>query len=340
MKKAFLSILSVILATFVAVGCSTTPQGISTDETSINTYEGKLNHNELEKELGEVPNPSKKYKFGVVLKTLNNEHWQEMKKGYEEAAKKYGVDIEIQAAKDEGDLTGQLNLAETMLNKGYDLLSISPLSTTNLQPVLNNAKSKGTPVLNVDDSRVDANVFVGGDHREMGVLAAEYIHKLLPNGGKVAQVEGQSGSPAAVQRTEGFKNALEKYDNLQLVSSQPGNWDRLKAQEVATNILKAHPDIKAFYANNDTMALGVVEALKNAGKLDDVIVIGTDGVPNAISSIQKGELTATIGTFPYHMGYSAVEIGIRLLEGQKVPDTVVTKQLIVDKDNIDEHYSE
>lgn len=339
MKKVVSSILSVVLAVFVTVGCSTTPQGISTEEKSINVYRGKVDYKELPKKLGNVPKASKKYKIGVVLKTLNNEHWQEMKKGYEDAAKKYGVNIEIQAAKDEGDLTGQLNLAETMLNKGYDLLSISPLSTTNLLPVLNNAKSRGVPVLNVDDSRVNAHVFVGGDHREMGVLAADYIHKLLPNGGKVAQVEGLSGSPAAIQRTEGFKNALKKYDNLQLVASQPGNWDRLKAQEVATNILKAHPDIKAFYANNDTMALGVVEALKNAGK-KDVIVIGTDGVPNAISSIRKGELTATIGTFPYYMGYTAVEVGLRVLEGQKVPNTIVTKQLIVDKENVDEHFPE
>lgn len=340
MKKVFLSILSTVLAVFVAVGCSTSPQGISSDESSINVYKGKLNYTEIPEKLGDMPKPSKKYKFGVVLKTLNNEHWQEMKKGYEEAAKKYGVDIEVQAAKDEADLTGQLNAAETMLNKGYDILSISPLSTTNLQPVLDNAKTKGIPVLNVDDSKVDANVFVGGDHRQMGVLAAEHIHKLLKDGGKVAQIEGQAGSPAAVQRTEGFKDALKKYDNLELVSSQPGNWDRLKAQEVATNILKAHPDVKAFYANNDTMALGVVEALKNAGKLDDVIVIGTDGVPNAISSIKNGELTATIGTFPYNMGYTAVEVGIRVLEGQKVPDTVVTKQLIVDKDNVEEHFPE
>lgn len=337
MKKLFLSMLSIVLSLFVAVGCSSAPQGISS-ETSINVYKGKQNHNQLQEELGDVPKPSKKYKFGVVLKTLNNEHWQEMKKGYEEAAKKYGVDVEVQAAKDEADLTGQLNLAETMLNKGYDLLSISPLSTTNLQPVLNNAKSKGTPVLNVDDSKVDANVFVGGDHREMGVLAAEYIHEHLKDGGKVAQVEGQAGSPAAIQRTEGFKKAIEKYSNLQLVASQPGNWDRLKAQEVATNILKAHPDVKAFYANNDTMALGVVEALKNEGKLGEVIVIGTDGVPNAVQSIRNGELTATIGTFPYDMGYTAVEIGIRVLEGQKVPDTVVTKQLIVDKENVDQHF--
>jgi ABC-type sugar transport system substrate-binding protein len=297
------------------------------------TVDSKATASVLEATLGQVPQPSKPYKIGVVLKTLSNEHWQEMKKGYEEAAAKYGVTVDVQAAKDESDLTGQLQIAETMLNKGYDAIAVSPLSSSNLQPALDKAKSLNIPVINVDDSKVEATVFVGGDHREMGAMAAAYISSKLGGKGEVGQVEGQAGSPAALQRIDGYKSGMT--DDLKLVASQPGDWDRLKALEATNNMLKANPNIKAIYANNDTMALGVVEALKN-NKRTDIIVIGTDGVPDAIESIRKGELTGSIATFPYDMGYTAVEVTIRLLEGQEVPNTIVSRQELVDKDNVDQ----
>ena len=77
------------------------------------------------------------------------------------------------------------------------------------------------------------------------------------------------------------------------MASVPGNWDRQLSYDAATNILQQNPDIVGFYANNDGMALGVVEAVKAAGKLQDKIaVIGTDGISDAYKSIKAGELTA------------------------------------------------
>lgn len=295
---------------------------------------------ELEEMLGPVPTPSEAWKICAIEKTLINEHWQQMKQGYEDAAAEYGVEVEVQASRDEADLTGQLAIAEAMLQGECDAFAVSPLSSSNLQPFLDRANEAGIPIINVDDAKVDATVFVGGDHREMGVMAANYIAEQLADGGQVAQIEGQAGSPAAQQRIDGYSTTVGENGGLELVASQPGDWDRLKALDAAANIMRANPDVMAFYANNDTMALGVVEAVTNAGKEGQVIVVGTDGVPDAIQSVRDGKMNATIASFPYEMGRTALEVAIRLLEGQDVPATVVSQQELITADNVDEFYPE
>jgi ribose transport system substrate-binding protein len=296
-----------------------------------------LTSEQVTQQLGPVPKPSDTLKIGVIEKTLINEHWQEMKRGYEAAAKKYGVQVTVQAAKDEADLTGQLAIADTMIQQGYDVYAISPLSPSNLGPFLAKAKAAGIPVVNVDDSKVDSRVFVGSNHEEMGREAARQFAKTLPAGSEVAQVEGQAGSPAAIQRTRGFKDEAQKA-GLKVVASVPGDWDRQKSLDVARTILRANPGVKAIYANNDTMALGVVEAVRAAKKLGQVQVIGTDGVPDAVKAIRAGDLSGTIASYPYAMGYAAVEAAIRLKQGQGVPSTINSKQELVTKDNVDQAF--
>lgn len=118
------------------------------------------------------------------------------------------------------------------------------------------------------------------------------------------------------------------------MASQPADWDRLKALEAATNILRAHPDLKAFYANNDTMALGVVEAVKKSGK-KGIVIVGTDGIRQARSAIQDGDLTATVAESPCTEGKLGVEIALRLAAKQKVPAWVLSPTKTIDAKNVD-----
>jgi ABC-type sugar transport system substrate-binding protein len=300
-----------------------------------------INSDQLDSLLGKVT-ASKKYTIGVIEKTLINEHWQEMRRGYLDEAKLLGVNIEVSAAKSESSLMEQLDIGETMLSKNYDAFCVSPLAESNLVPLLEKAAAKNLPIVNVDDARVTAvkNVFVGGDHKQMGVLAGEYFAKAFKGQDQVevALIEGMSGSSASIQRVAGFKEAVNKSGNLKLVADQPGDWDRAKSLSVMENILIAHPNLKAVYACNDTMALGVMEAIINAGKKGKIMVIGTDGVPDAQVSIKNGEMTGTIAAFPYDMGRIACEVAVRLLEGQKVPEIVVSPMVLVTKENYSQYF--
>ncbi len=287
---------------------------------------------------GEVT-PSQEYHIGAIVKTLVNEHWQQVKAGYEDAAADLGVTVEVIAADSEADLSQQLDFAQTLIGQGVDALTVSPLSVTNLDPALEAAAADGIPIVNVDDARVSnvPTVFFGADHREMGVLAAEYMIANLPAGSQVAMVEGQAGSNAGIARMEGFHQTIEASE-LELVSSQPGDWDRVKALDAATNILQTNPDVLGIYAANDTMALGVIEAVGGSATESGVIVIGTDAVPEAIQAVKEGRLTATIAAFPYQLGYNGLVLAVRALEGQALPAEVQAPMELITSENVLEFY--
>lgn len=305
--------------------CSAYPTG--TDE--------KIESTAVEAKFGAIPAPKKELRFAYVTKTLINEFWQDVSAGIAAEAAKHKIKVDIQAAKDESSLIEQLNLAQTVLSQKPDALLLSPQSDTNLVPVIEAAKAQNIPTVIIDDARTDgASTYIGTDQVAIGAKAGEFLHTLYPNGGKVAQIEGQAGSPNARKRIQGFNEAVKKYPNLQYVASQPGDWDRMTAMNATTNILRQHPDLAGVYANNDGMALGVVEAVRDAGKLKQVAIVGTDGIREAKKSVSAGEMKATVAEFPYEEGILGVQMALRLLGCQPIPPWVISPQAVISADNV------
>lgn len=296
----------------------------------------RIDWSKLDSTFGPAPKVGSDIKVGAVAKTLINEYWRSLGEGYTKAGKAFGVTVDLQAAQNEGDQLGQLAIAENMLTRGYNVLLVSPQTDANLVPAVEAAEKAGVPVINVNDAVIPtAKNYVGNIQRDNGVRAARWFIANRPNGGKVAVIEGMAGVYAAVQRTAGFKETIAaEGTKLDVVASVPGNWDRQLSYDAATTIMEQHPDIVGFYCNNDGMALGVVEAVKAAGKLLQIAVIGTDGISDAYKSIKDGELTATVDSFPVLTGEVALEVALRLQAGQKLPRVVATPQALVTKDNI------
>lgn len=320
-------------ASEVAGGGDSSKYSYNSDSDNAKQLEGA----QLAKTLGDVK-AGKNYRIAVILKALTNQYWQGIEKGAKAAAEKYGVDVSVQAAQSESAQSEQLSIAQTLLGQKFDAYVVAPESTSNLTPALKQMQSQGAPIVNVDDARVAATTYVGPSHELDGEQAAEQFHQQFPDGGKVAQVEGQAGSSAAILRIKGFKEGVAKAGNLDLVASVPGDWDPDKAFAAAQQIIQQHPDVKGIYANNDTMAVGVAKAVSRSGK--DIAVIGTDGVPEAISGVRKGTMKATVSPLPYYEGYWAVESAVRLLEKQKVPAWIVAPAQLITKENVDQFYDD
>ncbi|MET0746719.1 MAG: substrate-binding domain-containing protein [Rhizobium sp.] len=298
------------------------------------TEKDRIDWSQLESKLGAMPKLPDGTKAGAVSKTLTNEYWRSLGEGYKKLGDKLKVSVAYQAAQSEGDQLGQLTIAEGMITQGFNVLLVSPQTDANLQPVLEQAKAANVPVVNVNDAVIPtAEHYVGNVQRDNGVRVAQWFIQNRPEGGKVAIVEGQAGVYAAVQRTDGFKSTITANGKFQVVASVPGNWDRQTSYDAATNILQQNPDLIGFYANNDGMALGIVEAVKSAGLQDKVAVFGTDGISDAYASIKAGELTGTVDSFPVLTGEVALETALRLVGGQKVPRVVATPQALITKDN-------
>jgi len=285
------------------------------------------------------------YKLLAVVKTLSNEYWQTMERGYQDAAAEKGVTIDVLSVPTEQDTEQQLNQLQTALAQGYDAIMVSPITPTNLIPALVAANQAGIPIINVDE-RVDPAAaeaagakltsVIASDNRDAGARAAQYMIDNIPDGGKVAIIEGKAGNQSGLDRKEGFQEAIEAAGNFEIVASQPADWDQQRALDAATNILQANPDLVGFYAANDTMALGVVEAARAAGKLDQVVIIGTDAIPAALAAVQADDMEGTVAQFPAEEARIATSLAILALQGHPVEGFIPSPIELITKDNVAE----
>ncbi|MCB6184994.1 D-allose transporter substrate-binding protein [Leeia sp. TBRC 13508] len=264
--------------------------------------------------------------YAVVLKTLASPYWVAMKDGVLAQAKKEGVQVDVFAANSEDDIAGQQRLMEDVINKKYKAVGVAPISPVNLVQQITSASKKGIYVVNMDE-KVDmaqlkasggkVEAFLSTDNMKIGEKAGQYILKKIgAAGGKVAIIEGKAGNSSGDARRDGVKKSLGTAKNVQIVASLPADWDRSKALDVATSVLQRNPDLKAFYAANDTMALGAQQAVKNAGKQGKVIVVGTDGVPEAVDSVKRGELEATVAQDAHALGAKSLEILVKKVKAK------------------------
>jgi ABC-type sugar transport system substrate-binding protein len=317
-------------------GSSTGGSGASTANiASLVQADQKTTIDEVQKSLGD-PKVKPDTKLCYVTRTLANEFWGFERDGFESEAQKLGVQYQTFAVNDEASISEQLDKAQSALNQGCTALLASPISATALDSVFTSALAKGVPaiVLNDAKSTLPGVVYIGPDAEAIGQSAADYIAQQLPDGGKVAMIEGDPGSSNALNRGKGFKEGLTKHPNLNLVASQTAKWDTNQAQTVATAMLTANPDIKAFYSQNDTMAFGVQAAVDAKGLTGQVIIVGTDGIPQAKKQIADGAMTATVSERPTTEGAAGVQTALWLLDGKQVPGWVDVPAFIVDKNNV------
>jgi ABC-type sugar transport system substrate-binding protein len=336
-----LAVLATAATALLPLGaCSATPGGGSSSSsaniTSLVQTDQKTDIATVEKSLG-APPVKAKAKLCYVTRTLANEFWGFERGGFESEAKKLNVAFQTFAVNDESSITEQLDKAQSAMNQGCSAILASPISATALDSVFTAALAKGVPAIVLNDAKgtVPGVVYVGPDAVTIGSTAADYIATKLPDGGKVAQIEGDPGSSNALNRGKGFTAGVAKHPNLKLVASQTAKWDTNQAQTIATAMLTANPDIKAFYSQNDTMALGVQAAVDAKGLTGKVLIVGTDGIPQAKKKISEGgSYTATVSERPTTEGATGVKTALWLLAGKTVPAWVDVPAFIVDKTNV------
>ena len=277
------------------------------------------------------------YRISVVLKATNSDYWKSVQAGAEQAGEDYGVEVSVVGPSNETQVMQQINLLQDQISRQVDGLVVAPLRPSAAKGALENAVNRGIPVVTIDtDAEFEGKTsFAGTGNFQAAQQAGEYMAEKMNGEGKVAIIRGAAGDYIFDQRTEGFMDAIEDTD-IEVVSVQPADSERGKAVNVMQNILQTYPDIEGVYGENDEMALGALRALKSANAAEGVTIIGFDGSPDAIKSIRNGELTATIQQDSYNIGYTGVELMVKTLNGEEVPETVPVPTNIIDKDNVDE----
>ncbi|MGC8667302.1 MAG: substrate-binding domain-containing protein [Chthonomonadales bacterium] len=273
-------------------------------------------------ELDAVPRSKKPVKIALVVKTRNNPFFTPMIRAAEDAARRLGCELDVEAPPQESDKEQQFSLVQTVVAKGIQALLIAPADSKGIVPALKDAQAKGVLVINVDN-RVDADTargvglqlggYVGADNEAGGELAGQGMLEALNNEGKVAVLEGLRGVDNAEARKRGFEKAVR--GKLEIVAEEEASWDTQKAYAKCQSVLAAHPDIKGIFCANDKMALGAMKAIKEAGKSGKIAVIGYDNIPDVKPYLSNGEMYGTIEQHPDLMGKYGVEMAVGVLNG-------------------------
>jgi ribose transport system substrate-binding protein len=284
--------------------------------------------------------PGTSTKVAAVIKGLDNPYFQAMQQGIEAQAKTQGVALTLQAAQSTSDTTGQADKLQALAQQNYNCYIVNPISQTNLiQPLLPISQAKKT-IINIDSpidpsaaqtANVQISSYIGTDNISAGKTGAQEMTTLLPNGGTVALVGGIAGDTTSQQRLNGFQQGLPT--NIHVVQTVAANWDRPTALTDATNILRAHPDLSAFFVANDDMALGVSRAISDASKQGQIKVVSVDGIQDALKAIQAGQLSATVSQYPYTVGAMGIEACKAAAAGKKLPSNVPAPIQVITSSN-------
>ncbi|KAB0300507.1 ribose ABC transporter substrate-binding protein RbsB [Vibrio fortis] len=266
--------------------------------------------------------------MAIVLSTLNNPFFVTMKDGAEAKAEELGYKLIVLDS--QNDPSKELSNIEDLTIRGVKAILINPTDSDAVSNAIRMANRSNIPVLTLDRgaSRGDVVSHIASDNVIGGEMAGHFIMEKVGEKAKVIQLEGIAGTSAARERGEGFMNAVNG-SGLELLASQPADFDRTKGLNVMENLLAANPDVEAVFAQNDEMALGALRAVQASGK--DVMIVGFDGTDDGIAAVNRGLLGATVAQQPDLIGSLGIEMADKVLKGEKVDEYVPVPLKIVAK---------
>ncbi|MBG6026469.1 MULTISPECIES: ribose ABC transporter substrate-binding protein RbsB [Proteus] len=271
-----------------------------------------------------------KESIALVISTLNNPFFVTMKDSAQKEANRLGYDLVVLDSMD--NPAKELANVQDLTVKGTRLMLINPTDSDAVGNAVILANKAKIPVITLDRVANKGEVVshVASDNRLGGKMAGDYIAEKVANDAKVIQLEGITGTSASRERGEGFKQAVDTH-KLNVLASQPADFDRTKGLNVMQNLLTAYPAVQAVFAQNDEMALGALRALQTAGRTD-VLVIGFDGTDDGIKAVNRGMLGATIAQRPDQIGIIGIQTADKILKGEKVDATIpVELELVIKK---------
>jgi ABC-type sugar transport system substrate-binding protein len=223
--------------------------------------------------------------------------------------------------------------------QGIDVLGLLPYEGGAILPTVQAAFDQGIAVFFTQDTAPGAVedgiavTYIAADEVEGGRLVGEWFVEESGGTGSVALVEGASGDSAAVDRTQGFNEAIEGTD-VQIVAQDTANWVRDEGLRVGTDILTANPDLNAIFAHNDEMAFGVLEALRAAGREDSVILMSYNGTCIGNEATINGDFDVEGVLFTDQIGQIFIQEAVAYMAGEDVEPRIVTPVLAIDTEEM------
>ncbi len=270
--------------------------------------------------------------IAVFTKNQTNPAYEAFRVAADRIAQATGVRVVHFVPKQPDNVDEQKAMVEQVLKDKPDVVIFIPVDDVAMIPSVKELNAANIPVVLVANPLPGNFVtYVGADDYEIGYRQAHYLFEALGGKGKVVVIEGTPAAPTNRERVRGYKRAVAEYPGIEVLGSGNGNYQQPDAKRAMEKFLAAYPQIDAVLAANDGMALGALEALKEAGRTS--VVIGVNGILPAVQQIETGEILASVDFNMFKMGCTATRAAVRYLKREPLPEKVILPAEIIDKTN-------
>jgi len=277
--------------------------------------------------------------IAVVPKSQSHIFWQTVHAGAAAAGKDLGVDIRWNGPASEIDFSRQINIVEDYINQRVDGIAVAPSHGESLVPVVERAMQERIPVV-IFDSGIKTEKYlsyVSTDNFHAGVMAAERMGEILPQGGRIVVLGTLPGTVSTTERENGFQETVaKKFPKIKIAGLQYGMSDRAKSMAVAEDMMTANPNLDAIFCSNESGTIGAVQAAKSKGVAGKLKIVGFDSSPTLVEDVAAGNIDSLVVQNPFRMGYLAVESIINHLHGKVPEKRVDTGATLVTRVNLKE----
>lgn len=269
--------------------------------------------------------------IGLSISDMSNPFFTSLHRGAQKAAKLFGARLVMADAKNSE--AQQLTDIYNFVKQKVDLLIVNPTNTETITPAIEMANQNHIPIITVDRKASEGQIIchIESDNVQGGRMAANVLARCLKGKGKVIEMEGIPGTSAAHERGMGFNEAIGEYPAIKVVAREIANFDRKEASEIMKQLLQKEIDFDAIFAHNDNMILGVMDALADHKDQPHRVLIGFDGIREAVNAVHEGKLSATIAQKPETMGRLAVQNAVRFFRGENLSATVAVELKVIEK---------
>jgi galactofuranose transport system substrate-binding protein len=259
-------------------------------------------------------------------------------KSVQESAAAAGIELKFSDAQQKQE--NQIKAIRSFIQQRVDVIAFSPVVESGWDTVLLEAKRANIPVI-LTDRAVDSadtslyKTFLGSDFVEEGKKAGNWLVEQYQGSAEpvnIVELQGTTGSAPAIDRQQGFAEAIAANPNLKVIASQTGDFTRSGGKQVMEAFLKSNPDIDVLYAHNDDMGLGAIEAIEAAGKVpgQDIKIITVDAVKDGMQALADGKINFIVECNPL-LGDQLMDLAKKVVAGEEIPPRVVTEETTFDQ---------
>jgi ribose transport system substrate-binding protein len=273
-----------------------------------------------------------KMTIAVFTKNLTNPAYEAFRIASDQIARATGAQVVHYVPKQPDNVDEQKAMVEQVLKDRPDAVIFIPVDDVAMIDSVKKLNDAKIPVILVSNPLPGSFVtYVGADDFEIGYREARYLFEHLGSKGKIVVIEGTPAAPTNRERVRGYRCAFAEFPGIEVLGSGVGNYQQPDAKRVMEKLLTEHPQIDAVLSANDSMALGVLEALKAASRTS--IVIGINGILPAVKQIEAGAILASVDFNMFKIGCTATRAAVRYLKQEPLPEKVMLPAEVIDKTN-------